>query len=313
MKSLGRAHLSVITLAALVLGGLAAWGFFNYSRAPRLTPELRGYELAEQLGCHGCHGPRGTGGIANPGARDGEVPAWDGGMAMMFVKSEDEIREWILEGRPWRLVMRDSLEARAKEDARAAEHRALLDSLTAAGVDSGAATLEADRRVKVDANELLSRRLSSSRAQIPSLPLRMPAYRGVITDKQLADLIAYYKVVADFDEMPEDARAGYHAARELGCFGCHGPGGLVGVKNPRSFKGYIPPWRGNDYRELVRGDEELRSWILDGKIARLEQNRAATFFTRRQVVKMPAYRSVVADSTLAEVLGYVKWVAGKGE
>src|SRR5678816_3087461 len=122
--SAGRAHLSVITLVALMLGGLAAWGFFNYSRAPKLTPELRGYQLAEQLGCHGCHGPRGAGGVPNIGASEGEIPAWDGGMAMMYVKDEKEIREWILDGRPWRLAMRDSLNARAEQEQRDAARRA---------------------------------------------------------------------------------------------------------------------------------------------------------------------------------------------
>ena len=116
VRSSGRAHLSAVTLAVLLLGGIAAWGFLTHLRKPELTPELRGYALAEKLGCHGCHGPRGTGGVPNPRAgltqTTGEIPAWDGGTAMMYVKDEDEIREWILDGRPWRLVLRDSLEAR---------------------------------------------------------------------------------------------------------------------------------------------------------------------------------------------------------
>jgi hypothetical protein len=110
--------------------------------------------------------------------------------------------------------------------------------------------------------------------------------------------------------MPDHVRAGYRAARDLGCFGCHGPGGLIGSKNPRSFKGYIPPWRGPDYHDLVRNDAELKAWILDGKIDRLESNRPATFFTRRQIIKMPAYRGVASDSTLATVMEYVRWVSG---
>lgn len=297
-----------------MLGGLAAWGFFNYVRAPKLTPELRGYELAEALGCHGCHGPRGTGGVPNPSAADGEIPAWDGGMWMMFVKDEAEIREWILDGRPWRLAMRDSLEARALQASRDDEHRALLDSLSAAGDSAGVEALarESAARDRVDANELLSKRLPSGDNGAPKPPLRMPAYRGVINEVQLADLVAYYKAVADFGEMPEEARAGYRAARDLGCFGCHGPGGLIGSKNPRSFKGYIPPWRGDDYRELVHNDDELRAWIRDGEIERLDNNRAAKFFTRRQVLKMPAYRDAASDSTLSAVIEYVKWVSGKG-
>src|SRR5688572_11353594 len=303
--SVGRAHLSVITLAALLLGALAAWGFFNYVRAPRFTPELRGYELAERMGCHACHGPRGSGGVPNPGNGEGEIPAWDGGMAMMYVESEDEIREWIMDGRPWRLQLRDSLEARTLANERLARHRERLDSLSAAG-DSAAAAAE-----RLDTEELLSRRLAVTPfGEPPKPPLRMPAYRGFVTEAQIEDLVAYYKVVADYGDMPAEARTGYRAARDLGCFGCHGPGGLIGAKNPRSFKGYIPPWRGDDYRDLVHDDTELKSWIYDGKIDRLENNRAATFFTRRQQLKMPAYRGVVPDSTLSAVMGYVKWVSG---
>jgi mono/diheme cytochrome c family protein len=270
-------------LATLTLGGLAAWGFFNYMRNPSLTPELRGYALAEELGCHGCHGPRGTGGVPNPGSRDGDVPAWDGGTAMMFVRNDDEIREWIMDGKPWRLVLRDSLDARRRAD----EAARLRDSFPRPG--------EAKLRPRPDAPA--------------ELPLVMPAYGDIIDPEQLEDLVAYYKVVADFRDMPDDARAGYRAARALGCFGCHGPGGLIGVQNPRSFKGYIPPWRGSDYRELVRNDDELRSWIMDGSIPRFTENRAARFFERRQVIRMPAYRDVLADSTLLEITRYITWLS----
>jgi mono/diheme cytochrome c family protein len=309
--SAGRAHLSVLTLVAFLLGGLAAWGSLNYARSPRLTPELRGYELAERLGCHGCHGPRGTGGVPNPGSEEGEIPAWDGGTAMMYVENEDEIREWILDGRPWRLVLEDSLEARA---ARQAREEAGLDSLSVAGDSAAtAAERESTAHERADPEELLSRRLPSPSDAPPKPPLRMPSFRNVIDERQLDDLVAYYKVIADLTDMPEAARAGYRAARSLGCFGCHGPGGLIGTKNPRSFKGYIPPWRGDDFRDLVRDDAELKGWMLDGRIPRFEQNRAAKFFTRRQVLKMPAYRDVASDSTLAAVMEYVKWVSGTGD
>src|SRR5689334_11803636 len=154
--SAGRVHLSVITLAALMLGALAAWGFFNYKRAPRLTPELRGYELAEQLGCHGCHGPRGVGGVPNIGTQEGEIPAWDGGMAMMYVKDEKEIREWILDGRPWRLAMRDSLSAHELD----AQRRASADSASASGSESQ------------HAKNLLAKRLVIHNDEAPRPPLR---------------------------------------------------------------------------------------------------------------------------------------------
>ncbi len=289
VRSTGRAHLSTITLAALVLGGFAAWGLLHHLRTPELTPEIRGYQLAEELGCHGCHGPRGTGGVNNPRAgfagTTGEIPAWDGGNAMMYVKSEDEVREWILDGRPWRLVLRDSLEARARADS-----------------DSASPFPEPG---KVE--------LRTSRIATVSPPLRMPAYRGVVNDDELEDLVAYYKAVAvfsdDADAMPSDAREGYAVARDTGCFGCHGPGGLVGAKNPRSFKGYIPPWRGADFHDLVRNDDELRAWIQDGYIARIVENRVGLWFQSRQMLKMPAYREVLADSSVDDVISYIHWIS----
>jgi len=273
-----------------VLGSVAALGLFHHLRTPELTPELRGYALAEGLGCHGCHGPRGTGGVRNPRAgfrqATGEIPAWDGGNAMMYVKSEDEIREWILEGRPWRLVLRDSLEARA----------------TRADSDTTSPFPEPGR---VDVHP--------ARLAAPTPPVRMPAYRNVISDGQLEDLVAYYKAVAafgdDMDAMPADARRGYATARDTGCFGCHGPGGRLGAKNPRSFKGYVPPWHGPDFGELVRGDGELRAWILDGSIPRIADNRVGRWFLSRQVVKMPAYRGVLADSSVDDVMSYINWMA----
>ena len=54
------------------------------------------------MGCFTCHGPLGKSGIPNPGAPEGEVPAWDGGNHMMYVASPKEIREWILYGAPKR-------------------------------------------------------------------------------------------------------------------------------------------------------------------------------------------------------------------
>jgi hypothetical protein len=61
--------------------------------------------------------------VPNIGTTEGEIPAWDGGMAMMYVKDEKEIREWILDGRPWRLAMRDSLSARPARTARRRQTR----------------------------------------------------------------------------------------------------------------------------------------------------------------------------------------------
>lgn len=145
-----------------------------------------------------------------------------------------------------------------------------------------------------------------------ALPIRMPAFRHVISERELELLVAYVKAVAYWDTIPDAARQGRRAAAGLGCFGCHGPGGMLGVANPGSFKGYIPPWRGKDFDELVRDEDELRSWILDGKIARFESNRLARFFTRRQAVQMPPYRDVVSEQDLNDIVTYIQWLSKEG-
>jgi mono/diheme cytochrome c family protein len=257
----------LVVFTGAVLGGLA------YLRKPRLTPALRGSQLAEELGCFACHGPGGTGGIPNPRSEEEEVPAWDGGNAMMYVKNEQEIREWILYGHPKRL-----------EDKHEHEHSADAD-------------VHGDEDVAQDSDS--------------PFPLRMPAFEGVVSDGELNDLVAYYKAVAAFESLPQEAREGYQVASRLGCFGCHGPGGRVGSKNPRSFKGYIPPWSGKDYAELVKNDAELREWILEGGIERFESNPLARYFTRRQVIQMPAYRDVLNDDELEALVSYVHWLNGE--
>jgi mono/diheme cytochrome c family protein len=251
-----------ITAAVVLIAVIGGLGTLTYIRKPRLTPELRGFELARNLGCFACHGPGGTGGVPNPGSEEQEVPAWDGGNAMMYVENEREIEEWILFGHPERL--KDAHQHAPSDD---------------------------------PAHEKGER-----------LPFSMPAFESVISEDELADLVAYYKAVAVFEPMPPDVREGYRLASKLGCFGCHGPGGRVGTKNPGSFKGYIPPWRGDDYEELVTNDEELRQWILEGKIDRFESNPAARHFTERQVIRMPAYRSELDDSGLESLIAYIHWL-----
>lgn len=74
------------------------------ARARAASTFLRGARVAERMGCFGCHGPAGERGIPNPGGRGGETPAWVGGTYMMFNETPAEIREWIRDGAPKRLL-----------------------------------------------------------------------------------------------------------------------------------------------------------------------------------------------------------------
>jgi mono/diheme cytochrome c family protein len=156
------------------------------------------------------------------------------------------------------------------------------------------------RRVRQDA-EL--------REALEAAAIRMPAWRGRLSESQVHDLIAYLRAVATAD-LPEDPsiRTGYAVAERLGCFRCHGPGGRGASANPGSLKGYIPPWDGRDFAELVANEAELREWILAGRPQRLQTNPVARFFLDRQVIQMPAFRGEITDEELRALETYIGWL-----
>jgi mono/diheme cytochrome c family protein len=137
----------------------------------------------------------------------------------------------------------------------------------------------------------------------------MPAWRGLLSDRELYDLVAYVKAVADFEKPPDEkADEGRRIADRLGCFNCHGPQGRGATPNARAFKGYIPSWDGPDFPELARDDAEIREWILDGVSRRFAGSKAARFFLERQPIKMPAYRGHVKDEEVDRMVDYIRWV-----
>jgi mono/diheme cytochrome c family protein len=65
------------------------------------NPVRRGMARAEELGCFFCHGDLGRVGIPIPGSHEG-VPQWSDSVWMMYVKTDEEIRQYIAEGSPER-------------------------------------------------------------------------------------------------------------------------------------------------------------------------------------------------------------------
>ncbi len=306
----GKRRVLVIALGLIGLVGLV---FYLYLSTPRLTAELRGYALAEELGCHGCHGPRGTGGTSNPRSEEAEVPSWDGGNLMMWAENDAEIREWILDGVTRRHLEEERTRAHRSAGANAHTHAAEGPDTAAhphvhpSGAEDS--TVHTDMPAPETADSSAPAHEHGTGRDPHVLPLQMPAFRDVVDGGELDALVAYVKAVALTGTMPEAARRGRQAAAERGCFGCHGPGGMLGVSNPKSFKGYIPPWRGKDFAEMVRNEEELRAWIQDGIIPRFESNQLASFFSKRQIIQMPAYRDVLTDVELDDIVTYIEWLS----
>lgn len=139
--------------------------------------------------------------------------------------------------------------------------------------------------------------------------LQMPAYRDVISREEFEDLKVYLEVVMEMVPIGDTlAERGYNIAENNGCFGCHGPYGMGGGKNPGAFKKYIPGWEGKDYSELVHNKKELRNWIEYGYLDRIEHNRVARFFTKKQVIKMPGYIDILSTDEIEAIEYYIDWL-----
>lgn len=139
--------------------------------------------------------------------------------------------------------------------------------------------------------------------------LRMPAFKGRMSEQQMEDLVAFIMAVSGTPE-PEDPRAaaGLERAEALGCVGCHGAGGRLAGRNPGSLKGYVPSWDGADFAELVQSREEFDQWVERGVSDRFRRNPLARFFLKRAVLHMPGYRDHLEPGDLDALWAYVQWL-----
>src|SRR6266550_1386151 len=132
------------TLVALVVVE-TGWLSYPTLRARLLaleeTPARRGQRLAAELGCFSCHGPGGGGGTKNPGSEEGTVPAFTGRTQMMYMKTTDDLREYVLDGAPRR--KRDDADYRAKVEKAALRMPSYRRFVTARQVDDLVAFLRA--------------------------------------------------------------------------------------------------------------------------------------------------------------------------
>jgi mono/diheme cytochrome c family protein len=141
--------------------------------------------------------------------------------------------------------------------------------------------------------------------------LRMPAFGRRLSAHQIDDLVAFIDASSGRPEPADSAAiAGLARARALGCTGCHGAGGRLARPNPGSLRGFIPPWDGPDFPELVRDRGEFDEWVTKGISRRFDANRLAKFFLRRAPVHMPGFEAHLDSTDTGKLWSYVQWLRG---
>lgn len=149
----------------------------------------------------------------------------------------------------------------------------------------------------------------AARARLENQRIRMPAYEEVLSEAEIADLVAFASAVERV-ELPggETAAKGREEAREHGCLVCHGVEGSGGLANPGSLGGFVPGFLGGNFPDMVRDEAEFREWVTEGRSRRLERNPVVRFFLRRQRVAMPAYGEEVSEEELAALWAWISEV-----
>lgn len=123
----------VVVLAAVGAAHLGVgWGRRLILRTEE-TAAARGFQVAQGAGCFACHGPGGGGGTANPGAQEGTVPPFTEQTQMMYAKTPQALREYILDGAPAK--RREDPEYQAEMAKAALRMPAYRDLLTSSQVE----------------------------------------------------------------------------------------------------------------------------------------------------------------------------------
>jgi mono/diheme cytochrome c family protein len=279
MKS--RAILSVILgiIALTVIGGGA---FYWYEIKPESSPVSRGAQLAHAAGCIACHGNSVDDPRANFRLRDG---AWRSDSIAAIWEEEHSAKSlvtWITKGVP---------------ESKRESHQQFLLQMPAYGDDGHMTAAEIED------------------VAAWALAVGMKGFQGYDTiEEDMPDLEV--EDVADLDEA-ELIVLGDRLSRQSGCYQCHGELGQGGAENFASFKGYIPGFQGDDFRELTYNADayEIRHWIEHGRGVAIESGimgGMAKRYFEEQAIPMPAYEGVLSDGEIELLVAYLKWLNEKG-
>jgi mono/diheme cytochrome c family protein len=132
----------------------------------------------------------------------------------------------------------------------------------------------------------------------------MPVWKGVISNRQVSDLIAYIGAglptvpTAESPTVPllqGAAVKGEVLYTSYGCINCHGPNGLGGVPNPQSPDKTIPPLSGADFRKEFNTDAKIIAVIRSGSV-----------IGKAPIVSMPHWGGIIPPDQLQALAEFLK-------
>jgi mono/diheme cytochrome c family protein len=108
------------------------------------------------------------------------------------------------------------------------------------------------------------------------------------------------------------AERGRRLAERMGCFACHGPGGIRGAANPGREDRTVPTFEG-DVMMFAKTPEQIHEWIHNGVTSKRAASRTWRADRDRGTLRMPAFKGRMGERDMDDLVAYVMAMSGTPE
>ena len=102
---------------------------------------------------------------------------------------------------------------------------------------------------------------------------------------------------------------GRRLAEKTGCFGCHGPEGMLGTSNPGSTRKTVPSYKA--LMMYAKNEGDVREWIRDGVTAARAKSETWRANRDSSALRMPAFGKRLSARQIDNLVAFVMTVSGE--